>query len=174
MFFQPDTVLRWHREMFRGVWLRKSRPNGNAKAKLSRETVRLIMGMARSNRTWGAERIRDELLKLGFVVGSYQPEDLTAIEDFAGLAGLAVYNAQLVTKMERALAGEQQAREQAQRAEEDLRQFIDNLPTLAWTARPDGFLSTPTIAAGMSTPVPSLRRWLGSGPLQRREPSAPA
>ncbi len=68
LLFQPDTVLRWHREMFRVVWWRKSRPKGNAKAKLARETVKLIMGMARSNRTWGAERIRGELLKLGVVV----------------------------------------------------------------------------------------------------------
>lgn len=71
---------------------------------------------------------------------AYQPEDLAAIEDFSGLAALAVDNAQLVTKMERALTGEKNARLQAQTAEEGLQQFIDNLPTLAWTARPDGFI----------------------------------
>jgi hypothetical protein len=68
LLFQPDTILRWHREMFRSVWWRKSRRKGNSKAKLARETVRLIMDMAKNNRTWGAERIRGELLKLGIVV----------------------------------------------------------------------------------------------------------
>ncbi len=68
LLFQPDTILRWHREMFRMVWWRKSQRKGNSKAKLARETVRLIMDMAKQNRTWGAERIRGELLKLGVVV----------------------------------------------------------------------------------------------------------
>jgi len=68
LLFQPDTVLRWHREMFRLVWWRKSRPKGNSRAKLDRATVKLIMDMARDNRTWGAERIRGELLKVGVAV----------------------------------------------------------------------------------------------------------
>ena len=68
LLFQPDTVLRWHREMFRIVWWRKSRPKGNGMAKLDRATVKLIMDMARDNRTWGSERIRGELLKVGVAV----------------------------------------------------------------------------------------------------------
>ena len=39
-----------------------------SKLKLVRETVKLVMDMAKENRTWGAERIRGELLKLGVVV----------------------------------------------------------------------------------------------------------
>ena len=68
LLFQPDTILRWHREMFRIVWWKKSRPKGFSKSKLDREIVKLIMDMAKENRTWGAERIRGELLKLGVVV----------------------------------------------------------------------------------------------------------
>jgi len=68
LLFQPDTILRWHREMFRLVWWKKSRPKGNSRSALDRKNVNLIMDMAKNNRTWGAERIRGELLKLGVVV----------------------------------------------------------------------------------------------------------
>ena len=40
----------------------------NASAKLDREAVKLVMEMARSNRTWVAERIRGELLEVGVVI----------------------------------------------------------------------------------------------------------
>jgi hypothetical protein len=60
LLFQPDTILRWHREMFRLVWWRKSRPKSNSWAKLDCEAVERVTEMARDNRTWGAERIRGE------------------------------------------------------------------------------------------------------------------
>jgi putative transposase len=63
---QPETVLRWHREVFRWVWRRKSRPKRRrGKPPLSDDLVGLIKQMAEENRSWGAERIRGELLKLG-------------------------------------------------------------------------------------------------------------
>jgi putative transposase len=66
---QPETVLRWHRDLFRWVWRRKSRPKrGRGKPPLAGDTVALIKQMARENCTWGAERIRGELLKLGLRV----------------------------------------------------------------------------------------------------------
>jgi putative transposase len=64
---QPDTLLRWHRELFRLVWKRKSKAASH-KPKLAPETIALIREMARNNRLWGAERIRGELLKLGIYV----------------------------------------------------------------------------------------------------------
>jgi putative transposase len=64
---QPDTLLRWHRELFRRYWRRKSR-NKKPKPRISAETIALIKRMARENRLWGAERIRGELLKLGIKV----------------------------------------------------------------------------------------------------------
>jgi len=64
---QPDTLLRWHRDLFKIVWKWKSRPKGQPK-RLPRETIDLIKEMAVSNVTWGAERIRGELLKLGIRV----------------------------------------------------------------------------------------------------------
>lgn len=64
---QPDTLLRWHREFFKNVWRRKSRPKGQPK-RLAQEAIDLIKEMAVSNATWGAKRIRGELLKLGIRV----------------------------------------------------------------------------------------------------------
>jgi putative transposase len=65
---QPETVLRWHRDLFRWVWRRKSRPRRRGKPPLTDDIVSLIKQMAKENRTWGAERIRGELLKLGIKV----------------------------------------------------------------------------------------------------------
>ena len=61
---QPDTLLRWHRELFCFYWKRKSQ----GKPKISAETIGLIRKMAVENYLWGAERIRGELLKLGIEV----------------------------------------------------------------------------------------------------------
>jgi transposase InsO family protein len=65
LIVQPDTILRWHRELFRRVWRRRSQPTAPAhRPPLTPETVALIRQMAAANRLWGAERIRGELLKL--------------------------------------------------------------------------------------------------------------
>ncbi len=65
LIVQPDTLLRWHRQVFRLFWRRKSRAaTSPRKAKMSTETIALIREMAAANRLWGAERIRGELLKL--------------------------------------------------------------------------------------------------------------
>jgi putative transposase len=48
---QPDTILRWHRELFRLAWWLKSRPTGSKpKNKTVTETIRLIRQMAMENR----------------------------------------------------------------------------------------------------------------------------
>ncbi len=60
---QPETLLRWHRELFRLFWKHKSKAHSR-KPRLSLETISLIKEMATHNRLWGAERIRGELLKL--------------------------------------------------------------------------------------------------------------
>ncbi len=64
LIVQPDTLLRWHREMFRWVWWLKSRPQ-NRPPRVAAETIQLIQQMASDNQLWGAERVRGELLKLG-------------------------------------------------------------------------------------------------------------
>lgn len=65
MIVQPDTLLRWHRELFRRTLRRKSKPQGKQGRKLlTDDVVALIKRMAKENLSWGAERIRGELLKL--------------------------------------------------------------------------------------------------------------
>lgn len=67
LIFQPDTLLRWHRQGFRLFWRHRSQAKNNA-PKIARETIDLIRQLARENLLWGAERIQGELLKLGFKV----------------------------------------------------------------------------------------------------------
>lgn len=64
---QPNTLLRWHRDLFRLYWRRKSRKRKRA-PRIPQETIDLIKQMSSENRLWGAERIRGELLKLGIKV----------------------------------------------------------------------------------------------------------
>lgn len=61
---QPDTLLKSHRQMFKLVWWRKSRPK-TRKPKVALDAIGLIRRIARANLLWGAERIRGELLTLG-------------------------------------------------------------------------------------------------------------
>jgi len=69
LIVQPDTLLRWHRQLFRSCWHRRSRAAAPAhRPPLASETIALIREMAAANRLWGAERIRGELLKLGIPV----------------------------------------------------------------------------------------------------------
>jgi putative transposase len=66
---QPDTVLRWHRELFRRIWRRKSNPKQKqGRPPLKDDLATLIKRIVKENLTWGAERIRGELLKLGIRV----------------------------------------------------------------------------------------------------------
>jgi transposase InsO family protein len=67
LIVQPDTLLRWHRELFRLFWKHKSK-TASHNPKVAAETIALIRQMARENRLWGAERIRGELLKLSIRV----------------------------------------------------------------------------------------------------------
>jgi len=67
LIVQPDTLLRWHRDLFRRYWRHKSR-HKKRKPRVAPETIALIRRMAKENRLWGAERIRGELLKLGIRV----------------------------------------------------------------------------------------------------------
>ncbi len=41
---QPQTLLRWHRDLYRRYWKRKSRPK-NCKPRIPQETIDLIKGM---------------------------------------------------------------------------------------------------------------------------------
>jgi hypothetical protein len=64
---RPDTLVRWHRDLFRLFWRFKSRQRGRPRIPI--QVQRLIADMAAHNRTWGEERIAAELrVKLGLTV----------------------------------------------------------------------------------------------------------
>ncbi len=65
--FWRQALLRWHRQLFRLVWRRKSKPK-IPQSRITPETIALIKQMRTEIITSGAERIRDELLKLGIKV----------------------------------------------------------------------------------------------------------
>jgi putative transposase len=69
LLVKPQTILRWHRDLFRWVWRRKSRVKAVVgRPALPSDNIALIRHLAKENITWGSERIRGELLKLGLPV----------------------------------------------------------------------------------------------------------
>jgi len=66
---RPQTVIRWHRRGWQLFWRWKSRARVG-RPRLSQEVRELIAVMSRENSLWGTERIRGELLQLGFVVSN--------------------------------------------------------------------------------------------------------
>ena len=73
---KPETLIGWHRRLFKMFWKMKSRPG---RPKLPRNIRQLIARMVEENPTWGQGRVADELaLKLGILVsprtvGTYWP-----------------------------------------------------------------------------------------------------
>jgi len=65
--FQPETVLRWHRELVRRKWTYPNKNKGG-RPPISKETENLIVQIARENPRMGYGKIVGELLKLGFQV----------------------------------------------------------------------------------------------------------
>ncbi|MBL7110183.1 MAG: DDE-type integrase/transposase/recombinase [Candidatus Marinimicrobia bacterium] len=78
LLFQPDTLIRWHKQGFKLFWRLKSKRKGG-RNKIDPELKELIVQMANENPLWGAPRIHGELLKLGFdisqaTVSTYMPK----------------------------------------------------------------------------------------------------
>jgi putative transposase len=65
--FQPETILRWHRELVRRNWTYPNKNKGGRPA-TSKEIENLILRLARENSRWGYGRIQGELRKLSFRV----------------------------------------------------------------------------------------------------------
>jgi putative transposase len=64
---QPETVLRWHREIVRRKWTFKQRTKGG-RPRTKQEIERLIVRFSRENVDWGYGKSQGELLKLGYEV----------------------------------------------------------------------------------------------------------
>ena len=65
--FEPETVLRWHRELVRRKWTYPNKNKGG-RPSINKETESLILRLARENSRFGYGKIVGELLKLGFQV----------------------------------------------------------------------------------------------------------
>jgi putative transposase len=65
--FQPETVLRWHRELVRWKWTYPNKNKGG-RPTISKEIEKLILRLARENPRWGYGKIQGELVKLSFKV----------------------------------------------------------------------------------------------------------
>jgi putative transposase len=68
LFVQPETVIRWHRHAWKRYWTWKSRRPSRGRPRIADEVRDLIIRMAQENPLWGAQRIRGELLGLGYEV----------------------------------------------------------------------------------------------------------
>jgi putative transposase len=65
--FQPETVLRWHRELVRRKWTYEHKNKGGG-SHIEQDLESLILRLAKENPRWGYGKIEGELLKLGFKV----------------------------------------------------------------------------------------------------------
>jgi putative transposase len=64
-FVQPETLLRWHRDLVRRKWMYAHRPG---RPSIPAGTVAIILRLARENPTWGYRRIQGELDRMGAVL----------------------------------------------------------------------------------------------------------
>ena len=62
---KPETVVRWHKNLFKIFWRLKSRKKPG-RPKIDAEIRRLIRQMSRENPTWGVPHIKSELNLLGY------------------------------------------------------------------------------------------------------------
>jgi putative transposase len=64
-FVQPETLLRWHRDLVRRKW---TQPHCPGRPSIPAGTVSIILRLARENPTWGYRRIQGELATMGVVL----------------------------------------------------------------------------------------------------------
>jgi putative transposase len=61
-FVQPETLLRWHRDLVRRRW---TYPHRSGRPSLAAATVQIVLRLAGDNSTWGYRRIHGELAVMG-------------------------------------------------------------------------------------------------------------
>jgi transposase InsO family protein len=61
-FVQPETLLRWHRDLVRRRW---THPHAPGRPNVPAGTVKIVVRLARENPTWRYRRIHGELATMG-------------------------------------------------------------------------------------------------------------
>jgi transposase len=64
----PGTILRWHRDIVRRRWARRSRRSRSGRPPVRRKVRSVVLRLARENESWGYRRIHGELAGLGITV----------------------------------------------------------------------------------------------------------
>jgi hypothetical protein len=64
-FVQPETLLRWHRDLIRRRW---TYPHRSGRPTVPTGTIAIVLQLARENPTWGYRRIRGELATIGIAL----------------------------------------------------------------------------------------------------------
>jgi putative transposase len=79
--FQPETVLKWHRELVRRKWTHRQ-PNRGGRPRTGAELETLIVRFVRENPDWGYGKLEGELSKLGY---SLSEQTIAAILERHGI-----------------------------------------------------------------------------------------
>ncbi len=66
-FVQPETLLRWHRDLVRHRW---TYPHRSGRPIIPAGTVAIIVRLAKENPTWGYRRIQGELARMGVALAA--------------------------------------------------------------------------------------------------------
>jgi putative transposase len=64
----PGTILRWHRDIVRRRWARRSRRGPSGRPPVRRKVRSVVLRLARENESWGYRRIHGELAGLGITM----------------------------------------------------------------------------------------------------------
>jgi transposase InsO family protein len=64
----PGTILRWHRDIVRRRWARRSRRGRSGRPPVRRRVRFVVLRLARENESWGYRRIHGELAGLGIMM----------------------------------------------------------------------------------------------------------
>src|ERR1700757_2484785 len=64
----PGTIVRWHRDIVRRRWSRRSRQGRSGRPATHRKVRSVVLRLSRENQSWGYRRIHGELAGLGITV----------------------------------------------------------------------------------------------------------
>jgi hypothetical protein len=64
----PGTIVRWHRDLVRRRWARRSRQGRSGRPATHRKVRSAVLRLARENESWGYRRIHGELAGMGIAV----------------------------------------------------------------------------------------------------------